>query len=69
MANFGESTDQHASDTKTARFERKALITFGLLCLLVAGSLVLFPSLWQALANPYETMTAAMATIAELCRW
>ncbi len=67
---MSEPAENPSSDTaRNLQFERKVLVSFALLCLLVAGALVFFPSLWQALANPYEAMTLAMSTIAELCRW
>lgn len=61
--------EQKAAPPRDARFERKVLLTFALLCLTLGAAFLIFPSLWEALANPYESMTRAMATIAELCRW
>ena len=66
------STDRESREENAARdprFERRALLAFAGLCLLVVAAFLAFPGLWAALADPYEAMTLAMSTIAELCRW
>ena len=68
MAKHRESMGDD-SPPRDPGFERRALLIFAGLCLSLAAAFLAFPGLWPALADPYEAVTVAMATIAELCRW
>ena len=69
MARERQTMNEPAPLPRDPGFERRVLLVFAGLCLSLAAAFLAFPGLWAALADPYEAVTTAMATIAELCRW